>query len=87
LRIAAIAALRRVPMTAAEISELFAMELSTVSAVLLRIGLGKRSRVEPLEPEVPDWCRSMRSRAQFPARRWACSAGLVVWTAAVRELL
>ena len=37
-------------MTAAEISELLGMPLSTVSAVLLRIGLGKRSRLEPLEP-------------------------------------
>ena len=49
-RVAAIAALRRLRMTAAEISELLAMPLSTVSAVLLRIGLGKRSRLEPLEP-------------------------------------
>ncbi len=49
-RVAAIAALRRVRMTAAEISELLGMPLSTVSAVLLRIGLGKRSRLEPLEP-------------------------------------
>jgi transposase InsO family protein len=49
-RVAAIAALRRLRMTAAEISELLEMPLSTVSAVLLRIGLGKRSRLEPLEP-------------------------------------
>jgi len=49
-RVAAIAALRRVRMTAAEIAELLGMPLSTVSAVLLRIGLGKRSRLEPLEP-------------------------------------
>jgi transposase InsO family protein len=49
-RVAAIAALRRVRMTAAEISEVLEMPLSTVSAVLLRIGLGKRSRLEPLEP-------------------------------------
>ena len=49
-RVTAIAALRRVRMTAAEISELLGMPLSTVSAVLLRIGLGKRSRLEPLEP-------------------------------------
>jgi transposase InsO family protein len=49
-RVAAIAALRRLRMTAAEISELLGMPLSTVSAVLLRIGLGKRSRLEPLEP-------------------------------------
>jgi len=49
-RVEAIAALRRLRMTAAEIGELLEMPLSTVSAVLLRIGLGKRSRLEPLEP-------------------------------------
>jgi transposase InsO family protein len=49
-RVVAIAALRRVRMTAAEIAESLEMPLSTVSAVLLRIGLGKRSRLEPLEP-------------------------------------
>lgn len=49
-RVQAIAALRKVRMTAAEIAELLSMPLSTVSAVLLRIGLGKRSRLEPLEP-------------------------------------
>ena len=49
-RVTAIAALRRVRMTAAEISELLGMPVSTVSVVLLRIGLGKRSRLEPLEP-------------------------------------
>jgi transposase InsO family protein len=37
-------------MTAAEIAEVLSMPLSTVSAVLIRIGLGKRSRLEPLEP-------------------------------------
>ena len=42
--------LRRLRMTAAEIAEVLAMPLSTVSAVLKRIGLGKRSRLEPLEP-------------------------------------
>jgi transposase InsO family protein len=49
-RVTAIAALRRVRMTAAEISELLGMPISTVSVVLRRIGLGKRSRLEPLEP-------------------------------------
>jgi transposase InsO family protein len=49
-RVAAISALRRLRMTAAEIAELLSMPLSTVSAVLARIGLGKRSRLEPLEP-------------------------------------
>ena len=46
----AIAALRRLRMTAAEIAQCLAMPLSTVSAVLTRIGLGKRSRLEPPEP-------------------------------------
>ncbi len=49
-RVAAIASLRRLRMTAAEIAELLEMPLSTVSAVFLRIGLGKRSRLESLEP-------------------------------------
>jgi transposase InsO family protein len=49
-RVVAIAALRRLRMTAAEIAEVLEMPLSTVSAVLLRIGLGKRSRLEPPEP-------------------------------------
>ena len=37
-------------MTGAEIAEALAMPLSTVSAVLTRIGLGKLSRLEPQEP-------------------------------------
>jgi transposase InsO family protein len=49
-RVQAIAALRRLRMTAAEIAELLSMPLSTVSAVLTRIGLGRRSRLEPPEP-------------------------------------
>jgi transposase InsO family protein len=49
-RVEAIAALRRLRMTGAEIAECLGMPLSTVSAVLTRIGLGKRSRLEPPEP-------------------------------------
>jgi transposase InsO family protein len=49
-RVGAIAALRRLRMTAAEIAEVLEMALSTVSAVLKRIGLGKRSRLSPPEP-------------------------------------
>jgi transposase InsO family protein len=49
-RVAAICALRRLRMTATEIAEALGMALSTVSAVLLREGLGKRSRLDPLEP-------------------------------------
>src|SRR5689334_1924133 len=50
-RVAAIAALRRLRMTGPEIAEcLVGMALSTVSAVLARIGLGKLSRLEPPEP-------------------------------------
>ena len=50
LRVAAIVALRRLRMTAAEIAELLSMALSTVSAVLKRVGLGKLSRLDPPEP-------------------------------------
>ena len=49
-RVAAIALLRRLRMTAAEIAGLLRMPVSTVSAVLTRIGLGKLSRLEPVEP-------------------------------------
>jgi len=49
-RVAVIAALRRLRMTAAEIAETLAMPLSTVSVVLNRIGLGRLSRLEPPEP-------------------------------------
>ena len=49
-RVAAIVALRRLRLTAAEIAEALAMPLSTVSVVLRRVGLGKRSRLQPLEP-------------------------------------
>jgi transposase InsO family protein len=37
-------------MTAAEIAEVLGLPLSTVSLWLKRIGLGKRSRLDPLEP-------------------------------------
>jgi transposase InsO family protein len=45
-----IAALRRLRMTGAEIAMVLGMPLSTVSAVLTRIGLGRLSRLEPPEP-------------------------------------
>jgi transposase InsO family protein len=46
----AIEALRRLRMTGAQIAEVLGVPLSTVSAWLKRIGLGKRSRLEPPEP-------------------------------------
>lgn len=49
-RVQVIAGLRRMRMTAAEIAECLGMALSTVSAVLRRIGLGKLSRLDPPEP-------------------------------------
>jgi len=49
-RLLAIERLRRVRMTAAEIAEVLDLPLSTVSLWLKRIGLGKRSRLDPLEP-------------------------------------
>lgn len=48
--IEAIAALRRVRMTGAEIAECLGMALSTVSGILRRIGLGRLGRLEPPEP-------------------------------------
>jgi transposase InsO family protein len=49
-KVEAIAALRRLRLTAAQIAEALAVALSTVSAILKRIGLGRRSRLEPPEP-------------------------------------
>src|SRR4051812_32585537 len=49
-RVKAIVRLRRLRMTAAQIAIVLQMALSTVSAVLKRVGLGKRSRLEPPEP-------------------------------------
>ena len=49
-RVAAIAALRRLRMTGAEIAETLGMPVSTVSGILTRIDLGKLWRLEPLEP-------------------------------------
>ncbi len=50
-RIEAIAALRRLRLTGAEIAEVLGMALSTVSAILTRIGMGKLGRLglEPAE--------------------------------------
>ena len=49
-KVEAIERLRRLRMTAAEIAEILGIALSTVSLWLRRIGLGKRSRLEPPEP-------------------------------------
>ena len=49
-RVEAIAALRRLRMTASEIADCLGLALSTVSRWLKRIGLGKLSRLEPPEP-------------------------------------
>jgi transposase InsO family protein len=49
-RIESIRVLRKLWMTAAEIAEALGMALSTVSLWLKRIGLGKRSRLEPPQP-------------------------------------
>ena len=49
-RVEAIAALRRIRSTGAEIAEMLEMPISTVSLVLRRIGLGKLSRLEPPQP-------------------------------------
>ena len=49
-RVEQIVRLRRLRWTAAQIAIALSMALSTVSAVLKRVGLGKRSRLEPPEP-------------------------------------
>ena len=49
-RVRAIEALRRLRMSGAEIAAVLGVPRSTVSLWLKRIGLGKRSRLEPLEP-------------------------------------
>jgi transposase InsO family protein len=49
-KVDAIRSLRRLRMTAAQIAEVLTLALSTVSVWLKRIGLGKRSRLEPPEP-------------------------------------
>jgi transposase InsO family protein len=49
-RVAEIIRLRRLRMTAAQIATALKMALSTVSAVLKRVGLGKRSRLDVPEP-------------------------------------
>jgi transposase InsO family protein len=49
-RVSVICELRRLRLTGAEIAERLEMPLSTVSAVLKREGLGKRSRLDPPEP-------------------------------------
>jgi transposase InsO family protein len=49
-RVEAIEALRRLRMTGAEIAEVLGVALSTVSRWLRRIGLGRRSRLDPPEP-------------------------------------
>jgi transposase InsO family protein len=50
LMVDAIESLRRLRMTAAEIAEVLELAIATVSRWLRRIGLGKRSRLEPPEP-------------------------------------
>jgi transposase InsO family protein len=49
-KVEAIRSLRKLRMTAAEIAEVLSLALSTVSLWLKRVGLGKRSRLEPVEP-------------------------------------
>lgn len=55
--VAAIEKLRRLRMTGAQIAEILGLALSTVSLWLKRVGLGKRSRLEPPEPPNRYECR------------------------------
>ena len=88
----AIAALRRLRMTAVEIAELLGMALATVSLWLKRIGLGKRSRLEPPEPPIvmsargrASWCMSTSSSSAASARAAPATASSA--TAAARGQL
>ncbi len=65
-RVQAIEALRQVRMTAAEIAEVLNVPLSTVSLWLKRIGLGKRSLLEP--PEAAEPLRAPAPRRARPRR-------------------
>ncbi len=49
-RVEAVLRLRRLRMTGAEIAEVLGMALSTVSLIMRRAGVGRRSQLEPLEP-------------------------------------
>jgi transposase len=57
-RVSAIVALRRLRLTGQDIALALGMAPSTVSGILTRVGLGKLSRLEPLEPV----CRYERAR-------------------------
>jgi transposase InsO family protein len=56
-RVAAIVALRRLRMTGAEIAEVLAMPLSTVSAILARRGMGRLGRIGLEQPVRYEYCR------------------------------
>jgi transposase len=64
-RVEGITKLRKLQMTADEIAEVLGMALSTVSGVLKRIGLGKRSRLTP--PEPPNRYERKRRNGANPA--------------------
>ena len=72
-RVELILRLRRLRFTAAEIAETLAMALSTVSAVLRRIGLGKGSRLEPPEPPNRYERRHPGELIHVDVRSWAGS--------------
>ena len=71
-RVRMIERLRRLRMTAAEIAETLLMPLATVSAILRRIGLGKRSRLEPLEPPNRYECGRPGELLHVDVKKLAC---------------
>ena len=73
-RVVAICELRRLRLTAAEIAERLEMPLSTVSAILKREGLGKRSRLEPPEPVRPTSASGQASSSTSTSRSSAGSS-------------
>ena len=62
--IEAITKLRRLRMSGEEIAEALRMPLSTLGGILTRIGLGKRSSLEPREPPLPQ--RESQNRQRLP---------------------
>jgi len=79
-RVAAIEALRRLRMTAGEIAEALALALSTVSLWLKRLGLGKRSRLDPIERPTATNDATRASSCTSTSRSWGASRPVALVT-------
>jgi transposase len=81
LQVLAIERLRRLRMTAAEIAEVLDVPLSIVSLWLKRIGLGRRSRVEPPEPRTATSGAILAGSCMSTSSSWAASPCAALATA------